>query len=247
MIKFACPHCQTMLQVPEARAGSQVRCSRCQAVLMVPSPAKVPARPSAASPRSPGTPTGPARPAEATAPPAEPKSRKPGQYYYAKDTQLYGPVTSSALKELAKSGQLRAIDWVWKQGKAKWVPATKIGGLFSSAKPPPPPPGAKPKGKRGPRPAAGASARTPQLDDAQGIKVIAGLTETIRLEPQNARAYASRARAYLERGEYQKAVADYLHVVKLHPQNSKAFYQLGKACMRIGRMLDAAAPSEGRG
>ena len=55
------------------------------------------------------------------------------QWYYAKNGQKCGPVSSQQLQQLAVSGQLRCNDRVWKEGLAEWVPAEKLKGLFPAA------------------------------------------------------------------------------------------------------------------
>lgn len=54
------------------------------------------------------------------------------QWYYGKDGQRLGPVSSSQLKELAASGTIRPTDLVWKQGMSSWAEAHNVQGLFSS-------------------------------------------------------------------------------------------------------------------
>jgi antitoxin component YwqK of YwqJK toxin-antitoxin module len=75
------------------------------------------------------------------------------EWYWTRDGKSRnGPVASAELQALAKSGQLLPTDMILKSGQAKWVPASKIKGLFppQSAimasrsqpvpQPPPPPP-----------------------------------------------------------------------------------------------------------
>ena len=53
--------------------------------------------------------------------------------FYTRDGKgKSGPISSAQLQALAKSGQLQPADMVWKEGMAKWTPASKIKGLFSS-------------------------------------------------------------------------------------------------------------------
>ena len=53
------------------------------------------------------------------------------QWYYGRDEQQYGPVTAEQLKGLARSGELRPADLVWRDGMAEWTPARKIPNLFA--------------------------------------------------------------------------------------------------------------------
>lgn len=52
------------------------------------------------------------------------------EWYYGRDDEQHGPVSSQELKKLANTGQLRSTDLVWKEGLEEWVPATKVKGLF---------------------------------------------------------------------------------------------------------------------
>lgn len=65
------------------------------------------------------------------------------EWHYTQNGQKAGPITSAQLQALAKSGQIKPTDMVWKEGMAAWTPASKIKGLFPetavSAKPTPPP------------------------------------------------------------------------------------------------------------
>lgn len=61
------------------------------------------------------------------------------QWWYAQQSQRLGPVSASALKALADSGELHAEDLVWHQGLANWVTAASIDGLIPAIPPLPPP------------------------------------------------------------------------------------------------------------
>jgi len=52
------------------------------------------------------------------------------QWYYQKDGQRNGPISSAQLKQLADSGTLHPADIVWKEGLQQWVKASKVSGLF---------------------------------------------------------------------------------------------------------------------
>lgn len=52
-------------------------------------------------------------------------------WFYGRDGQQQGPVSSAGLKQLADSGQLRPDDLVWQEGMAKWVAASQVKGLFA--------------------------------------------------------------------------------------------------------------------
>ncbi|MBI2807482.1 MAG: DUF4339 domain-containing protein [Planctomycetes bacterium] len=78
--------------------------------------------------------------AKAPPPPALPAAVE--EWYYAKDGKKLGPFSVHQLKELAAKGQLGPADLVWKNGMAKWIPATSIKGVFVITTAPPlaPPP-----------------------------------------------------------------------------------------------------------
>ena len=67
------------------------------------------------------------------------------QWYYSRNGEKFGPLSSEQLKQLAASGQLFPTDLIWKEGMKEWQPAVKVKGLFPepSETPPPPPPIAK--------------------------------------------------------------------------------------------------------
>jgi hypothetical protein len=54
------------------------------------------------------------------------------KWYYSKDGQRHGPVSSSEVMNLANSGDLLPTDLLWKEGMAEWEPAINARGLFSA-------------------------------------------------------------------------------------------------------------------
>jgi len=46
------------------------------------------------------------------------------EWYYTKDDNQHGPITSKRLKELAASGEFQPTDLVWTEGKDDWKPAS---------------------------------------------------------------------------------------------------------------------------
>jgi hypothetical protein len=52
------------------------------------------------------------------------------QWFVIREGQKHGPFNSSQLKALAASGNLGAVDLVWKEGLQDWVPASRLSGLF---------------------------------------------------------------------------------------------------------------------
>ena len=65
-------------------------------------------------------------------------------------------------------------------------------------------------------------------------KAIADYTEAIRLKPDSAGAYYSRADAFDDKGDHGKAIADYIEVIRLKPDNAEAYYDRGIAYGRNG-------------
>lgn len=56
------------------------------------------------------------------------------EWYFAKDDEPFGPVSTADFKQLAAVGLLQPTDLVWKTGMQTWQPASKLKGL-----PTPPP------------------------------------------------------------------------------------------------------------
>ena len=61
-------------------------------------------------------------------------------WYYAKQGQRLGPISSQNLKQLAASGQITPTDLIWRKGMANWTPAEKVKGLTFASPPPLTPP-----------------------------------------------------------------------------------------------------------
>lgn len=93
-------------------------------------------------------------------------------WYYAKNGQQQGPVTSAQLKQLASSGQIGPDDLVFREGGTQWVAASTVAGLFpaggaaaTTARPP-----SSPGGGAAP---ASAPARGGRRDDDYDDDVVA--------------------------------------------------------------------------
>lgn len=65
-------------------------------------------------------------------------------WFYQIDGNKHGPVSSTELAGLARSGKLKPTDLVQKEGMAEWQPAGRVKGLFPSAAAPAPAPPAPP-------------------------------------------------------------------------------------------------------
>ena len=61
-------------------------------------------------------------------------------WYYAKGGQKFGPYSGIELRTIAQSGKISANDLIWKEGLAKWVPASSAKGLLPVTTPAVPPP-----------------------------------------------------------------------------------------------------------
>jgi hypothetical protein len=73
-------------------------------------------------------------------------------WYYARNGQHQGPVTSAQLKQMAAAGQIGPDDLVFKEGSTQWVAASTVAGLFPaggvSTRPAPAPAPAPARGRR---------------------------------------------------------------------------------------------------
>lgn len=57
------------------------------------------------------------------------------EWFYSRDGQESGPVSSQQLKQLVTDGQLLPTDLVWRNGMKEWAAASHLKGLFVSATP----------------------------------------------------------------------------------------------------------------
>jgi len=51
-------------------------------------------------------------------------------WYYVRKGKKHGPLEASDLKKLAKAGQLRPTDRIWREGLEEYLPASSVKGLF---------------------------------------------------------------------------------------------------------------------
>jgi hypothetical protein len=56
-------------------------------------------------------------------------------WFYSRNREQFGPASEEQLRELAASGDLRAVDLVWCEGMADWLPASRVRSLWTSAAP----------------------------------------------------------------------------------------------------------------
>jgi hypothetical protein len=52
------------------------------------------------------------------------------EWYYAKNGQQMGPVSTEVLTQLATSGQVQPTDLVWREGMPNWAPARTVRAIF---------------------------------------------------------------------------------------------------------------------
>ena len=56
----------------------------------------------------------------------------PQQWYYVKNGQRQGPVSTDQIKQLLASGQLQPSDLAWKEGMSQWVAAQAVGEFVAA-------------------------------------------------------------------------------------------------------------------
>jgi hypothetical protein len=56
-----------------------------------------------------------------------------GEWYYSKNDENIGPVSSADLKQLTADGTVSPSDLVWKQDWPEWKPASTVKGLFAAS------------------------------------------------------------------------------------------------------------------
>ena len=56
-------------------------------------------------------------------------------WYFARQGQQFGPVSSGQLREMARTRQVLPTDLIWKQGMGSWVPAGSLPDLFPQGVP----------------------------------------------------------------------------------------------------------------
>jgi hypothetical protein len=55
------------------------------------------------------------------------------EWYYAKNGQQLGPVSTAVLTQMATSGQVAPTDLVWREGMPNWAPARTVRGIYAEA------------------------------------------------------------------------------------------------------------------
>jgi tetratricopeptide (TPR) repeat protein len=72
-------------------------------------------------------------------------------------------------------------------------------------------------------------------DDVDDRFVVQDFTEAIRLDPQKASYYYSRAFAYLGGDQYDKAIQDFTEAIRLDPQDASYYYCRARAYYDLGQ------------
>ena len=75
----------------------------------------------------------------------------------------------------------------------------------------------------------------------QFAAAVKDFTETIRANPEHARAYMSRADIFASQNKNEKAIADYSIAIELKPKWAQAFYNRGLAYKANGKQDEAVA------
>jgi len=55
------------------------------------------------------------------------------QWYYTRQGQRFGPLSTEQMRQLAQAGQLQQTDLVWTEGITEWTPAGRVPQLFAAA------------------------------------------------------------------------------------------------------------------
>ena len=61
--------------------------------------------------------------------PSAPSKPPAKEWFYSKNGEQLGPVSSSQLRRMAENGELQPSDLIWREGLAAWIPASKLAGL----------------------------------------------------------------------------------------------------------------------
>src|SRR5262245_49828510 len=80
------------------------------------------------------------------------------QWYYAKNGQQLGPVSTEVLTRMTGAGQVQPTGLVWREGMPNWAPARSVRGLFPEPAPTP--------AAYAPAPAPAPAARAPAAGEA---------------------------------------------------------------------------------
>lgn len=192
MSRFSCPTCKTVLEASAEHGGKTISCPKCKAKMKLP-----------------------AAPKPAAVPVTD-------QWHYAQKGQQQGPITFQQLKQLAGTGAIQPVDFVWTAGMSAWTPAGQVAGLFAGAGPPPLP--AVLQSPDGVQIAAAHLAEAERLSDKCEFRAaIAEFTEAIRLDPHLWKAFHGRGEAHYLLDEEEEALADYTQALHLNPRSSDSF------------------------
>ena len=55
------------------------------------------------------------------------------QWYYTRQGQRFGPLSTEQMRQMALAGQLQQTDLIWTEGMTEWTPAGRVPQLFTAA------------------------------------------------------------------------------------------------------------------
>jgi hypothetical protein len=102
-IVFSCPNCETQLRAPDEAAGRNAKCTKCEAVVKIPS----------------GN-------ADQPAAPEEPAAEASPWHVHREDGQDYGPISKAELDLWVQQGRLDANSQVIQEGWENWKWAPEV-------------------------------------------------------------------------------------------------------------------------
>lgn len=102
------------------------------------------------------------------------------QWYYSKNGTQLGPIEESELRAKLASGEVSAVDLVWRDGMPDWLAAAKVPDLNAAAGPPlmPPAPGGLAQSPYSP-PLSKPDPAYPQNQTYQGPNIPTNLWQSI--------------------------------------------------------------------
>jgi len=103
------------------------------------------------------------------------------QWYYARDDEQHGPISSAELRQLASTGTIGPDDYVWREGMEEWAPAGRVKGLF--------PPHVTAAAENSPQPDMGAASPSAEAPPEQPL--VPAAVDVISKPPKSAASLAA--------------------------------------------------------
>ena len=164
------------------------------------------------------------------------------EWFYEKDGEKLGPVSTDRLKDLAASGQLNSQDLVWRTGLEAWQPADRVRGLFPGGTVPPPLP--IPTSER---PSKLGPARKPSDPKQQSsAKPGNGILDAAKGIADKARGFAGSDEVKDAVGRTKKAVAEVGDRAKDAARKAREYAGSDEVKDAVGKSKKAAAAIGGR-